>query len=188
MAYPLEREKKTLHHLLFFILIVLVCSSCHKEIPQTKYFPNGNVEEQCHVRNGLLSGSYKVFYEDGMLRGEGQFRKGLPVGIWNNYYPNGEIMTIENHNRKGKLISFDGWNQDGIQVIKDGTGTIIQYYPDGSIQSVASYKNCLFDKSNEYWYPNGIKAHEFYYQEGKPVGTWYYWNEDGTLYKTEEYH
>lgn len=181
-------KKTALQYLFFLTLIFFVCSSCHKEIPQTKYFPNGNVEEQYYMRNGLLSGSYKIFYEDGTLRGEGQFRKGQPVGIWNNYYPSGEIMTIEKHNRKGELISLDGWNQNGIQVIKDGTGTIIQYYPDGSIKSVASYKNCLFDKSNEYWYPSGVKAHEFYYQNGKPVGKWHYWNEDGTLYKTEEYY
>ena len=173
--------------LLIVSTLLLVCSSCYKDIPKTKYYPNGNIEELCHMRNGELFGVYKNFYENGTLRGEGVFRKGRPVGVWHYYYSNGEIMTIEKHNRRGKTVDLDCWDETGVQVIKDGTGTFIQYYPDGSIKSKASFNKCMFDEANEAWYANGVKEHEFYYENGRPVGTWQFWNEDGTLIRTEKY-
>ncbi|MBR0176719.1 MAG: toxin-antitoxin system YwqK family antitoxin [Bacteroidales bacterium] len=175
--------------LLFFSLAIflLVCCSCHKDIPQTKHYPNGNVEELCYLRNGELSGSYKAYYEDGTLHGEGQFRKGRPVGVWHYYYPNGDIMTIEKHNRKGKTVSFDAWDEEGRHVVQDGTGTIVKHYPDGSIESRVGYKDCMFEGTNEAWFPNGQKRYEFFYKNGKPVGTWRFWNDEGELVREEEY-
>lgn len=139
------------------------------------------------MRNGKLSGGYKAYYETGTISGEGQFRKGLPVGTWFWYYTGGEIMTIEKHNRKGKIIGLDGWDEKGNQVVSNGTGTFIRLYPDGTVKSKAGFKDCMFDGANEAWYPNGVKEYEFFYKDGKPVGTWRFWNMDGTLNKTESY-
>ena len=172
--------------LAFFVFILVLCS-CHKEIPQTKYSSNGQVEETCFLRNGKLSGDYSSYYENGQLHGRGAFRRGYPVGEWYTYYPNGKIMVIESYGRKGKHTNVNAWDEIGKQVIKDGTGTFIKYYPDGSLQSITNYKDCLFDGANEAWFPNGIKESEFYYKNGRPVGTWRFWDMNGILYRTEEY-
>ena len=37
------------------------------------------------------------------------------------------------------------------------------------------------------WFENGQIESEIYYEEGIPVGTWKYWNPDGTIQKVESY-
>ncbi len=172
----------------FFVTSLLfVFNSCHRETSQTKYYSNGKIEEMYHIRNGKLSGSYRAYYKNGTLRGEGRYINGHAVGIWNYYYPSGNIMTIEKYNKKGKTVSFDAWDENGIQVVRDGTGIFVQYYPNGTIKSRAGYKDCMFDGANEAWYPNGNKEYEFYYKNGKPDSIWRFWNEDGVIFKTETY-
>lgn len=172
---------------LYLFLILLAFSSCHEEVPHTKYYPNGGIEETCYLRSGKLSGDYKKYDENGNLISDGQFRNGHPVGIWKSYYPNGNIMLIEEYNRRGNLINVNAWEEDGCHAIVNGTGTIKQYWPDGSLRSIDSYLDCRPEGVNEGWYPNGVKEHEFYYKKGRPVGTWRYWDIDGHLYKTEEH-
>jgi antitoxin component YwqK of YwqJK toxin-antitoxin module len=72
-------------------------------------------------------------------------------------------------------------------VIKDGTGVTIHYYPSGQTESIMSYKDNVYHGKCETWFPNGLKASESFYENGKPVGTWKYWDEYGELIKIEEY-
>lgn len=172
---------------MLYALLVLSFCSCHQAEEKVKYYPNGQIEEICTYRNGKMDGKLVVYYETGVLYGEGRMSKNRFVGEWRTYYPDGRIMTIEKYNRRGKLKTFDSWDQKGNHVIVDGTGTLVTYYPNGSIKQMATYKDCHFDGSNEGWYPNGQKEHEFFYKEGKPTGIWHFWNEDGTLYQTENH-
>ena len=116
---------RSLIHLTLFI-ILLVFSSCHKKVPQTTNYPNGRVETTYFVQNGKLSGDYKKNDENGNLQSDGQFRNGHPVGIWKTYYPNGNIMLIEEYNRRGKLINVNAWEEDRCHTIVNGTGTLKQ--------------------------------------------------------------
>lgn len=171
--------------LLFFI--TLLFTSCHQAEEKVNYYPNGQIKEICSYRNGILDGKQVYYYETGVLYGEGRTRNNEMIGEWRYYYPNGEIMTIEKHNRHGKLLSIDSWDQNGNQVIVNGTGTLVIYYPDGSIKQTTTYKNCHFEGANEGWYPNGVKEHEFFYKDGKPCGIWNFWDENGELEKTENH-
>lgn len=152
-----------------------------------KYYPNGSLEEKGKVRNGQFIGDYVYYSEEGIILAEGKFRDGHPVGIWHYYYSDGSILSIQEYNKKGKTVALDCWDQNGNQVVKNGTGTFIKYFPDGSVESIINYKDYGLDGLNEGWYSNGIKEHEFYYKEGKPVGTWRFWDINGILYRTEEY-
>ena len=169
------------------LLLMMSLCSCHQAEEKKKYDPNGHIEEICGYRNGKMHGKYVAYYETGALRGEGKMRHGRMVGEWKHYYLDGRIKTIEKHNWRGKLKTFDSWDQEGNHVIVDGTGTLVTYYPDGSIEQTASYKGCHLDGANEAWYPNGQKEYEIYYIEGKPIGIWHCWEEDGTLSLTENH-
>lgn len=176
--------------LIYFILLlvfILIYSSCNKTNVYKKYYPNGSLEEKGKVRNGQFIGDYVYYSEEGIILAEGKFRDGHPVGIWHYYYSDGSILSIQEYNKKGKTVALDCWDQNGNQVVKNGTGTFIKYFPDGSVESIINYKDYKFDGLNEGWYSNGIKEHEFYYQDGKPVGTWRFWDMNGILYRTEEY-
>lgn len=175
--------------LLFFPLatLLLVCCSCHKEVPQTKYYPSGSIEEKCYLRNGKLSGDYKYYHSNGNLNSEGQFKNGHPIGVWHHYYPNGKTMSIVAYNRRGSVININAWDENGKLVVQDGSGTFVKYYSDGSLESIVTYKNCRWDGVNTNWYPNGKKMEEISYKNGKPVGTWRFWNEAGELVREEKY-
>jgi antitoxin component YwqK of YwqJK toxin-antitoxin module len=128
------------------------------------------------------------YYETGTVYSEGKTNnKGVMVGKWVTYYPDGKTRTVEKHNRRGKLKTFDSWDQEGNHVIVNGTGTLVTYYPDGSIEQTVTFKDCRFEGANEGWYPNGQKEHELFYKDGKPIGVWRFWNENGELVLTESY-
>lgn len=178
--------RRTFHSIILFLLL-LSTFSCNKPNVYKKYYPDGSLEEKGEVRNGKFTGDYVYYSEKGIILAEGKFRNGHPIGIWYYYYSDGSIQSIQEYNKRGKTVVLDCWDQNGNQVVKNGTGTFIKYFPDGSIESNINYKDYKFDGLNEGWYSNGIKEHEFYYQDGKPVGTWRFWDMNGILYRTEEY-
>ena len=171
---------------LLFTMMLFLCS-CHKEEEKVKYYPNGQIEEIWTYRNGKMNGNVLAYFETGILRSEGRMSNDKFIGIWKHYYPDGKIRTIEKYNWRGKLKTFDSWDQEGNHVIVDGTGTLVTYYPDGSMEQTSTYKDCHFDGTNEGWHPNGVKEHEFFYKNGKPTGVWHIWDENGKLTLTENY-
>jgi antitoxin component YwqK of YwqJK toxin-antitoxin module len=175
--------------LLFLSLAILlgVCCSCHEDVPKTKYYPNGSIEEKCYLRNGKLSGDYKYYHSNGNVCSEGQFKKGHPIGVWCQYYPSGKTMSIVTYSRKGSIININAWDENGKHVVQNGTGTFVKYYSNGSLESIVTYKDCRFDGVNTNWYPNGKKMEEIIYKNGKPVGIWRFWNNEGELVREEKY-
>ena len=49
-----------------------------------------------------LQGKYKFFWRKGQLREEGDMLNGLKIGKWVKYFPNGNISTIQNYNKKSE--------------------------------------------------------------------------------------
>ncbi|WP_373733472.1 toxin-antitoxin system YwqK family antitoxin [Bacteroides heparinolyticus] len=166
-------------------LFFFVLSSCQTEVYR-HYYSDGTLKEEYSMRNGKFVGKYKALYENGKPQAVGQYERGLMSGVWQYYYPSGSIQSIQKYD-EGKVVSLDYWDTNGRQVIKDGTGVVKHYYPSGQIESIMSYKNNVYHGKCETWFPNGIKASEVFYEEGKPTGTWLYWNEYGELMKTEIY-
>lgn len=182
-------KKQTILYVSAILFITLGLSSCKQPQAKTDYYPSGQLKEITHWIGNKQVGDFETYHENGTLAGKGRLnRKGYVVGTCYSYYDNGSLMSIEKYNRRGKLITSDFWEPDGIQSVKDGTGIAISYYPDGKIQSIMSYKNCHFEGKCEYWHPNGVKGFEFFYKDGKPIGEWHFWNENGELYKTENYN
>lgn len=70
-----------------FITLTLLCFciiSCKKE--DKTYYPNGSLKTQVGVINSKFHGSYKLFYEDGEIKLEGTYEKGLAQGQFTYYY------------------------------------------------------------------------------------------------------
>jgi antitoxin component YwqK of YwqJK toxin-antitoxin module len=61
-----------------------------------EYFPNGQVKGKLPEKiNGEYNGQARYYYEDGRVRSEGQFNKGLWSGEWKNYDKDGHLVSIE---------------------------------------------------------------------------------------------
>lgn len=176
---------KQLKHILYLALTLFTVISCETEVNR-EYYSDGTLKEEYSIHNDKFHGQYKAFYPDGSPHALGEYRKGKMIGVWKYSYPDGKVESIQKFD-DGKAISIDFWDKYGNQVIKNGTGVAKQYSPSGQIESIMSYKNNVFHGKCETWYPNGIKATELYYENGKPMGTWHYWNENGELIKTEKH-
>lgn len=176
---------KLIQSLLIVVSSVFILSSCKTDVHRD-YYSNGTLKEEYSMRNGKWVGKFKAFYEDGKASAIGQFKKGQMTGIWQYYYPDGTIQSIQKF-KDGKTISLNLWDTNGKQVIKDGTGVAKHYDQTGQIVSIMSYKDNVFHGKCETWFPNGIKSTEIYYENGKPIGIWKFWNEKGELIKTKKY-
>ncbi len=88
-------------------------------------YPNGLLKIQGRMVNGKREGSWKYYYEDGMLWSRGYFRNDVYHGASSVYYPNGTLKMQGNY-REGKSIGvWSFWAEDGrfikkVDVEKEG--------------------------------------------------------------------
>ena len=176
---------KLKYKILLAISIVFILSSCETEVHRD-YYANGELKEEYSMRKGEFIGKYKALYSNGKPQAIGEFSEGQMDGIWQYFYQNGKRQSIQKYS-DGKVVNINYWDENGSQLVIEGTGIAKMYYPSGQIQSIMSYRNCVFDGKCETWFSNGIKATETFYERGKPIGEWKYWNEYGELIKTENY-
>lgn len=169
-------------------ILVLLCliSGCSKKTFVENKYPSGSIKERYYLLNKKFHGEYKAYFEDGILRAQGEFSRNVMVGEWRIYYPDSKLMSVTRY-KKGKLVYFDAWDQNSIQVIKAGTGTDVQYYPSGKKKSVITYKKYLPDGTWLFWFENGVMQSEMHYMEGKATGVWKYWDRSGVILNEAHY-
>lgn len=172
-------------YLLIYILSFVMLSGCQATEIRKKYYPNGQLEEVASYKGEKLHGPYKAYFENGQIRDDGNYENNRMIGIWKQWYENGVQMT-ESTYKNGHVSNFQFWDKDGKQTVKNGTGTMTLTYPKGNPMSQNSYKNCLMDGKWTSWHDNGQIMSVFYYELGKPVGEWLYWDEEGNLIKREK--
>lgn len=110
------------------------------------------------VRYGKREGVWTTWHENGQKRWEGFYKNGEKAGTWTAWYENGQKLSEH-------LYKYLVW-----------TGV--------------STKTEVRDRallSETYWYENGQKWWEGSLKDGKKEGTWTWWNEDGTVDKTEQH-
>ena len=151
-----------------------------------EYYPNGKISAEYHIENNIMVGEYKGYFPDGKTQVIGEYSNGRMNGIWKYYYSNGMIQSIQKFNNN-KLVSINFWDKNGGKLVDEGNGVAILVSSSNQIESKMSYKNNVLHGKCETWFPNGLKATEFFYEEGKPVGSWKYWDENGKLVKTENF-
>jgi TonB family protein len=75
-------------------------------------------------------GKHTIYWKEGEKSAEGMMKKGRRIGLWKNWYKNGEKMSqwmyfeqkklLKKKYKPAQLINF--WNRKGEQTVKDGTG------------------------------------------------------------------
>ena len=79
---------------------------------------------------------------------------------------------------------FNGERQEELQ-LKDGKkhGICTMWYMNGEKMYEAHYENDVLHGAFIQWYDNGKKDYEAEYSHGTAVGTWKFYNKDGSLKK-----
>jgi hypothetical protein len=109
------------------------------------WFKGGFIHNaQAGVGGSLLNDSFLKMYISNQLAEQGQFKKGLKVGLWKTWFINGKLQTIEN------------WDK-GFR-----TGNYLRYDENGVLLEKGNYK---WDKKQGKWF-DYIKKDTIVYKKG----------------------
>src|SRR5690606_17898031 len=88
----------------------------------TKYYPNGNIQEEGTYEKGKYLGAMKKYYEDGTIMYEGTYNNdGQEDGQIKYYHPNGKV-------------EYEYSSRSGIP-----TGKAVRYWPNGDIKEEVAF-------------------------------------------------
>lgn len=150
-----------------------------------KYYNSGGIAFKiANYKNGVLTGDYKMFYEDGKtlkekafyedgkieglyeeffangkIKSRGYFQNDVKVGEWNEFYPNGKVqrrMFFIDGDINGTAENFDG----------NGNITLEEYYKYGCFTDLSLY-NANGEAYQQIQLNNGNGPFDFNYPNGK---------------------
>jgi antitoxin component YwqK of YwqJK toxin-antitoxin module len=122
-----------------------------------EYYENSLPRLKGFYHSNQKDSIWQYFYEDGKLKSEVKYKKGILEGIISFYTPKGE------------------------QTVKNGFGYIVNYHDNNMKKSEGKVENGLEHGLWTYYFPNGKKSSEGHYINGERTGTWYEWYENGNL-------
>ena len=145
--------------------------------------------------NGLKQGLWKVAYEGStVIRYEGQFDRGIPVGTFTHYHPNGTkraVMVFRGKTQacytqefalNGALLAEGLYGAPGV---KDSTWRI--YDLNGKLLSTETYQGGQLNGPFATYYPNGKVVESGSMQDGEKSGLWTRFGENGEKTRSAEY-
>lgn len=149
---------------------------------------NGTVIARGYEKgDGIQTGNWTYWFEDGTLRGEGRFVDGVKHGGWQWFDAQGRKLSqgdYDDGEKSGKWIVWHGFDRGGGQYVngnKSGAWTEweVSYLGDTRMQGeyVHGSKNGIWTT----WYGNGNKKSEESYSEGIPHGMIRRWHENGKI-------
>jgi hypothetical protein len=143
---------------------------------------------------GQESGQLKtLYYESGIKMSEGEMHNGLETGEWNSWHENGNIKSTGYYVEGRKDSLWQWYDESGILT---GTGmydedmengTWIHYYPDGVISDSGPYLDGLKEGLWEYYYENGNLKYSVNYKAGNMHGETILLNSSGDVIKVEHF-
>jgi len=133
------------------------------------------------VQNG--NGVYKEISDNGQLIQTGKVENGHKTGKWSIYYETGK-PKYEGHYVNDFFILDNAWDTKENQSIKNGTGTLISYYPDEvTISESGDYKDGYKTGVWKTFYENSDKLlQETVYKKGILTGIQKQYFESGKVY------
>ena len=90
------------------------------------YYENGNLESESNFKDGKQEGLSKLYYENGDLESEGNYKDGKGEGLAKEYYENGNIRIEGNYKDGKKEGHFKEYYENGYLMAQ-------YYYKDGKI-------------------------------------------------------
>ncbi len=138
-------------------------------IINTEYYDDG--AKRIVNKDFTATDSYKsfVYYPDGKLQSERNYKDGLFDGLMTEYYENGNIHTTTN---------FENGKKNGL---------CTNYYQNGNVWHKHTFKDDFLTGPVTWFFENGNISHKGQFIDGKTTGTWHWYSEDGTESGTHTY-
>lgn len=132
-------------------------------------------------------GKYQIHNPKGILIEEGEIKNNTHVGIYTEYYLNGNKSQTHSYDSTYITGEVLWWYKDGTIKAKEEffkgkrNGFAEFFYRDGKQKWKISYSNGICHGLSEYWYETGIKESEYNYSSGVREGIAKSWHENGQL-------
>ena len=123
-----------------------------------------------------------TYYEGGIIRTTGTYKKGIPEGAFREFSPEGKITAAKVY-KEGNLVG------EGIYDEADKEqGPWKEYYPTGQLKAEGNYSNGKRVGNWVFYYPNGkVEQQGNYDGRGRAQGTWKWYYDSGNPLREENY-
>lgn len=162
------------------------------------YYPDGSINFSEIYVDGKKDGLWESFQKNGKHYSKEYYSLGKRVKTCTHFYENGDTSWVHYYDNNGKIIngmmkyengklqSIDTYHLVDSLYIQDD----VTYYENGNTKRKSSgYQNdkykWKYHGEQISYYENGTIKDKTCYDRGKEVGTWYYYDETGTLIKVE---
>jgi len=111
------------------------------------FYPNGKLAQEQQYKNDTLVGTERFYYEEGPLKSENNYLKGEFDGSTKEYYSNGKLKsegTYVNNSLEGPFTNYyENGNVKNRATMKDSeeNGPFEEYYENGNMKARGSYLN-----------------------------------------------
>ncbi len=112
-------------------------------------------------QNGLKQGKWKYFYDDGNIRLEGYFKNDKKNGYFKDFDKNGNLIIVSKY--------IDGVIQEDVAELVE-LEVRTNYYPNGRVKTVASYKNNIPEGIRREYNEDGTIKIAYVFKEGVIMG------------------
>jgi antitoxin component YwqK of YwqJK toxin-antitoxin module len=127
------------------------------------YYENGNYSQKGNYIRGQKNGEWVYYYEDGTISSIENLRDGEFYGVQKTYFMNGQIAEELEYRKEDDVYIKNVWLEDGTHVVINGNGIYKTYFGSNAISSEGKVEN------------------------GKNVGFWKYYYENGSMRENGEY-
>ena len=158
----------------------------------TEYYKNGKIKIQGSYKEGMRNGEFKTFLKNGKSAGfiiykDGKIIKSTLVKAMKDnasfspvtdiYYKLEDSHTLRKVDyENGLLKTYFIYNKDGIP-----DGESVEYYEEGSIESIVHFRNNIVEGLTITYYENGNIDEEVNYKNNKMNGEAKSYDENGKL-------
>ncbi|MEL7219869.1 MAG: toxin-antitoxin system YwqK family antitoxin [Bacteroidota bacterium] len=119
------------------------------------FYVTGDTNIVENYNMGVFDGPYRAYFEEGILKQEGQYKNNELVGTWRSYHDNGQLK---------EAVQFAN---------NEENGPFVEYHPDGKLAAEGSY----LDGDNEHgelkiYNENGELLRTMMCDKGRCQTTW----------------
>jgi antitoxin component YwqK of YwqJK toxin-antitoxin module len=158
-----------------------------------RYYHNGNLYSTTSYQNGLKNDSLKIYDLGGKISGEGAFKNGNAIGLWDIYSPYHKLYLT---------VDFDRIPNQTYQVVRTSTapkereeGSQKDGFRHGTWRSYDSYGELIGELNYQYGFLHGVQKHiqsnkvmqKFHFSYGNRDGKFTYYDTFGKINSEEEY-
>lgn len=127
------------------------------------HYPSGEPKREGQVVDGLQSGTWRYWYEDGHRQAVGDWKDDRQFGTWEYWYDSGARRAVGAYEAGGNR-----------------TGPWELYHPNGHVASAGSYRADRQEGMWRYWYASGGRCAVGTFIAGVRTGLWRTYAPDGT--------